>query len=141
MIWKRTFSITDLNKNRTQSHVNHLGIEFDNFGDDWLSAKMPVDHRTIQPYGILHGGASVSLAETVGSVASLLCLPDNSNRIPVGLEINANHLKIVTKGNVTAIATPISIGNMVHVWNIEIQNEKKQLICIARLTIMIIDKK
>lgn len=141
MIWKREFTIKKLNSNRKPNLTTNLGIEYSDFGDDFLSATMPVDERTIQPYGILHGGASASLAETVGSVASILCIPADKNLIPVGVELNANHLKSVTKGLVTAKAKPIKIGNRLHVWNIEITNDKNELICVSRLTTMIIEKR
>ncbi len=140
MIWKRKFTINNLNNREPNCLNTNLGIKFSDFGDDFIKATMPVDHRTIQPYGILHGGASASLAETIGSVASLLCIPENLNRVPVGIEINASHLKSVSQGMVTATARPVRIGRNLHVWNIEIRNEDEDLICISRLTTMIIDK-
>ena len=117
-----------------------LGIEFTGIGDDWLEARMPVDHRTIQPAGLLHGGASVALAETLGSIASLLCI-DAEKQLPVGLEINANHIKSARSGWVTGRATPLHIGRTTHVWEIKIHNENKDLVCISRLTVAIIDRK
>ena len=141
MIWKRKIDIESLNTSREKSLVEHLGIEYTQFGDDFLEATMPVDHRTKQPYGILHGGASVALAETLGSVASSLCIPADENTIPVGIEINANHLKSVSRGKVIGKATPVRIGRSLHVWNIEIRNDKDELTCVSRLTCMIIEKK
>jgi len=141
MIWKRKFNLEDLNTVRTASLVGHLGIEFTDYGDAYLEATMPVDQRTIQPYGILHGGASVALAETVGSVASSLCIKQDDNLVPVGIDINATHLKSVSNGNVTSRATPIRIGKTMHVWNIEIRNSEGELTCVSRLTIKIIERR
>ncbi len=120
--------------------VEHLGIEFTEIGTDYLEAKMPVDHRTKQSLGILHGGASVALAETMGSVASALQV-DLLKKIVVGLEINANHLGSAVEGNVIARVTPIHIGRSTHVWNIEIKNDEGKKVAISRLTIAILDKK
>lgn len=141
MIWKQHINLENLNSVRRESLVSHLGIEFTAYGDDYLEATMPVDHRTIQPYGILHGGASVALAETIGSVASGLCIPADENRIPVGIEINASHLKSVTKGKVTGRATIVRIGRSLHVWDIALRNDKNELTCTCRLTTMIIEKR
>ena len=118
----------------------HLDMIFTEIGDDYLVATMPVDHRTKQPAGLLHGGASVVLAESLGSIASSLCLK-SADKMPVGIEINANHLKSATSGRVTGRCTPIRRGQSVHVWNIEIHNEKNELVCVSRLTVMIVDKK
>ena len=120
--------------------VTHLGIEFTGIGDDFLEATMPVDHRTIQPMGLLHGGANVALAETLGSVAASLTV-DPEKQMVVGLEINANHLKSVRSGKVKGIAKPIHIGKSTQVWEIKIFNESEQLCCISRLTMAILDKK
>ena len=114
-----------------------IGIEFIGSGDDYIEARMPVDHRTKQPAGLLHGGASVALAENLGSVASYLCLKSADKRC-VGVEINANHLKSATNGWVTGRCTPIRIGSTMHVWHIEIKNEKGDLICVSRLTVMVV---
>jgi 1,4-dihydroxy-2-naphthoyl-CoA hydrolase len=141
MIWKKKFDLAELNEVNTKSLVDHVGIKFTNYGDDFLEATMPVDQRTIQPYGILHGGASVVLAETLGSVASSLCIPQDQNLVPVGIEINANHLKSVSAGEVTGKVTPIRIGKSMHVWNIEIKNQQNVLTCVSRLTIMIIERR
>ncbi|MDZ4709481.1 MAG: hotdog fold thioesterase [Saprospiraceae bacterium] len=116
-----------------------LGIQIIALGEDSITATMPVDRRTHQPLGLLHGGASAALAETLGSIASLLCI-DQPNTYPVGIEINANHLTSVSSGFVTATARPFKIGRTLHVWNIEIRNEKEELICISRLTVMLITK-
>jgi 1,4-dihydroxy-2-naphthoyl-CoA hydrolase len=115
----------------------HLGIEFTEVGEDFLKGRMPVDHRTRQPYGLLHGGASVSLAETLGSVASAFVV-DRRQYSAVGLEINANHLRGVREGFVTGIARPLHLGKTTHVWDIRIYDEKEKLVCVSRLTVAII---
>jgi len=119
--------------------IDHLGIEFLEIGDDYIKAKMPVDHRTIQPFGLLHGGASVALAETLGSVAANLCV-DRATKMCVGLEVNANHIRPATNGFVYGIAKPIHVGASTQVWEIRIQNEQEKLVCISRLTLAILDK-
>lgn len=117
----------------------HLGMAFTEIGPNFLKASMPVDHRTTQPYGLLHGGASVALAETVGSVASALVV-DTDQFLVVGLEINANHLRGVREGVVVATCTPIHIGSSTHVWDIKIHDGKEKLICISRLTVAVLKK-
>lgn len=121
--------------------VEHLGIAFTGFGDDFLEARMPVDHRTIQPMGLLHGGASCVLAETMGSVASFLCVEDHSRETVVGVEINANHLRPATQGFVTGRVAPLRIGRRLHVWNIEIRDETERLICVSRITIAVVARR
>ncbi len=120
--------------------VEHLGIVFTNIQKDSLTATMPVDKRTLQPYGLLHGGASVALAETLGSVAAHLSV-DSDRYLTVGLEINANHIKSARSGIVTGTARPIHIGRSTHVWSIDIVNEAGQLVCTSRITMAIIAKK
>ena len=115
----------------------HLGIEFTEVGEDFLKGRMPVDHRTRQPYGLLHGGASVALAETLGSVASAFVV-DRRQYNAVGLEINANHLRGVREGFVAGIARPLHLGKTTHVWDIRIYDEKEKLVCVSRLTVAII---
>jgi 1,4-dihydroxy-2-naphthoyl-CoA hydrolase len=119
--------------------VEHLGIEFTEARPDGLSAKMPVDYRTQQPMGLLHGGASVVLAETIGSVASHLCV-DTEQYYCVGLDINANHIRAVRSGYVLGTAKALHIGRRTHVWEIRIVNEKQQLVCISRLTMAVVEK-
>lgn len=119
---------------------DHIGIVFTEIGDDYLKATMPVDERTRQPYGLLHGGASVALAETLGSVASSLVL-DTNVFICVGLEINANHIRSARQGLVTGIASPIHLGSSTHVWDIKIYDERERLLCISRLTVAILKGK
>lgn len=141
MIWKQPVDIKTINKSASNSVIEHLGIEFTGFGDKYLSAKMPVDHRTMQPFGILHGGSSVTLAETVGSMASVFVIEDADKYLPVGIEINANHLISVKEGYVYARATPIRLGKTLHVWNIEIKNEAGKMVCVSRLTVAVIERK
>ncbi len=118
----------------------YLGIEWLEVGENYIKAKMPVDHRTIQPYGLLHGGASCVLAETIGSVASAMVV-DHSKFYCVGLEINANHLCAVRQGYVTGVATPLHLGSSTHVWDIKIYNEAELLVCVSRLTVAILKRK
>ena len=120
--------------------VEHIGIEFIEIGENYIKAKMPVDHRTQQPYGLLHGGASCVLAETIGSVASAMVI-DHTKSICVGLEINANHVRSAREGFVTGIATPLHLGSNTHVWDIKITDEVNKLVCISRLTVAIIPRK
>lgn len=140
MIWFKEVDLTVLNDLGHGTMSKHLGIEIIEIGKDFIRATMPVDARTKQPYGILHGGASVALAETIGSYGSHLII-DSSKFLSVGIEINANHVRKATSGMVTAIAKPIHIGKTTHVWGIEIMDEKGLLICICRLTVAIILKK
>lgn len=140
MIWIQKPTLEVLQKKCANTMCENLGMEFTEIGDDYLIARMPVDHRTKQPQGLLHGGASVALAETLGSIASALCLT-STTKMPVGVEINANHLKSATSGFVTGKVTPIRVGQSLHVWNIEIHNEKAELVCVSRLTVMVVDRK
>ncbi|MEM6842561.1 MAG: hotdog fold thioesterase [Bacteroidota bacterium] len=132
-------SIDRINKMGKGNMVEHLGIEFIKVHTDGLTARMPVDHRTHQPMGLLHGGASVVLAETVGSVASHLCV-DTEKYYCVGLDINANHLKAVSQGYVYGTAKALHIGRRTHVWEIRVINENQQLVCISRLTMAVVEK-
>ena len=119
--------------------VEHLGIEFTEIGANYLLAKMPVDERTKQPLGLLHGGASVALAETMGSVGATFCL-DLNKQYAVGLEINTNHIKSAKSGYVIGKASPIHLGGSTHVWSIEITNDQDQLVAISRITMAILNK-
>ncbi len=139
-IFKVAASVDQVNERGQNTLAQHLGIEFIEIGEDYLTAVMPVDHRTRQPMGILHGGASAAFAETLGSIASLLCI-DTPNVVPVGVEINVNHLKSVTDGFITGIVKPIRIGRTIHVWNIEMYNQNKEMTAISRLTVMLVSKK
>lgn len=140
-IFRVDFDIDQLGDYHRHSIVNHIGIEYVEKGDDYLVARMPVDERTIQPYGILHGGASVTLAETLGSIASFLTLDPDSHQTPVGVEVNANHIRSIRSGWVYGKVTPIHLGRKTHVWDIRITDEDGSLVCVSRLTVMIIDKK
>jgi len=117
-----------------------LGIEWTEVGENFIKAKMPVDQRTRQHYGLLHGGASCTLAETIGSMASAMVI-DHSKFYCVGLEINANHVRSAKEGYVTGVATPLHLGSTTHVWDIKIYDEKEKLICVSRLTMAIIARK
>ena len=128
-----------LNQMNRGNMLEHLGIEFIEVTDTSLTARMPVDHRTRQPMGLLHGGASVSLAESLGSVASY-CLINPAIQACVGLEINANHLKSVRQGFVYGKVQPLHVGKRTHVWEIRVTNEDQQLVCISRLTVVVIDQ-
>jgi len=141
MLWKRVPDVAELQQTTEGTLLEHLGLMIEGVGDDWISLRMPVDHRTIQPYGILHGGASLALAESLGSLASVLCIEDPSTHTPVGVEINANHLRPVPDGQfVIGTLSPIRIGRRMHVWNIEIRDPQDRLVCISRLTIMIVER-
>jgi 1,4-dihydroxy-2-naphthoyl-CoA hydrolase len=133
-------TLKQLNDLSVNTMVAHLGIEFTDLGEDYLTGKMPVDHRTHQPLGLLHGGASVVLAETLGSMAASFCV-DLKTQYCVGLEINANHVKGVKSGYVTGTTRPLHIGKKTHIWEIRITNEQNELVCISRLTIAVIDRK
>lgn len=137
MVFKTAVDLASLNKMGLDSLVSHLGIEFVEAGEDFLTARMPVDERTRQPFGILHGGASAALAETVGSVAATLCLDLSQQRV-VGLEINANHVKPVTAGYVYGTARPVHVGQRTQVWEIKITDEAQKLVCVSRLTLMVV---
>ncbi|RKZ39507.1 MAG: thioesterase [Gammaproteobacteria bacterium] len=121
------------------SMIEHLGIEITELGDKLVCGKMPVDHRTIQPMGLLHGGASVALAETLGSLAGMREL-DSEKQYCVGLEINANHIKSVKEGYVYGKATPIHIGKRTQVWEIRITNDKDKCVCVSRITLAVVNK-
>lgn len=136
MIWKKQFDLATLNSKRADTLIKHLGIEFSDFGDDYLSATMPVDERTHQPMGLLHGGANVALAETIGSVAGTLACPEGF--ACVGLEINANHMRGVRSGKVTGIAKPLHIGRTTQVWDIKIYTDEQVLSCVSRLSLSVI---
>src|SRR5882724_4539332 len=136
-IWRSLRSVEDLNSSRPGTMVEHLGIEFTEIGDDFIRGTMPVDGRTRQPYGLLHGGASVALAETLGSTGATLCV-DTKEYQCVGQEINANHLPPARSGLVTGTARAVHLGGRSHVWAIEIVNDQQDLVCVSRLTIAIV---
>ncbi len=139
MIWQTFPDLATLARTHEHSAVATLGITFTAVGDDFLEGRMPVDERTVQPMGILHGGASVLLAETLGSCAASHCV-DPVREACVGLDINANHLRTVRSGAVTGRATPIHVGRTTQVWAIDIRDEQERRVCVARLTMAVIAK-
>lgn len=138
-IWKQPISVELLSASSLHTAVSHLGIEFLEVGDDFIRARVPVDARTIQPYGLLHGGVSVVLAETLGSCGAAYCAP--AGQRVVGLDINANHLKGTTSGWVTGITRPVHIGRSTQVWAIELRNEAGELTCVSRITMAVLAAK
>ena len=138
-IWLMDIDLAIVNERGRNTMSELLGIEFIEAGDDYLAARMPVDHRTRQPIGIMHGGASCVLAETVGSTAAQFCV-DMSKHYCVGLDINTNHIRSVREGYVTGIAKPYHLGKSTQVWGIEIRNEEGKLVSINRLTMAVLNK-
>ena len=137
-IWFKNYTIKDIKTEGTM--VEHLGIKVTELGEDFVVGTMPVDNRTKQPFGILHGGASVALAETLASYGGYLTI-DSEKYYVVGVEINANHLKVAKSGIVTGKCSPIKRGRSTQVWQTEITNESGDLICVSRITLMVLDKK
>ena len=135
-IWKQPISVELLTASGANTAVSHLGIEFLEVGDDFIRARVPVDARTVQPYGLLHGGVSVVLAETLGSCGAAYCAPPGYRT--VGLDINANHLKGTTHGWVTGITRPVHIGRSTQVWAIELHNDAGELTCVSRITMAVL---
>ena len=135
-IWKHPVTVDILNRIGHNTVVEYLGIEFTDVGDDFLTARVPVDHRTHQPYGLLHGGVSVVLAETMGSCGGGFAAPEGHK--VVGLDINANHIKGVTTGWVTGVAKPVHIGRTTQVWQIDMRNEAGELTCVSRITLAVL---
>lgn len=133
-------SLERINADRAGTLIEHLGIVMTDLGHDSISGTMPVDERTRQPYGLLHGGASVALAETLGSVAANLCL-DPDTHIAVGLEINANHVRAVTSGEVHGTATALHLGRSTQVWEIRISDPQGRLVCVSRLTVAVVERR
>ena len=140
IIWKIPPDVNKINKMSRNTMLEQIDIKFTETGDDFIKATMPVNHRTHQPMGILHGGASVALAETLGSVASHLII-DHSKYFCVGLEINANHIRSKKNGVVTGVAKPVHLGAKTHIWEIKIVDENDKLICISRLTMAILSNR
>ncbi len=138
-IWRHSPSLEQLNAAAAGTLIRALGIVFTEVGADFIRAEMPVDERTRQPFGLLHGGASVTLAETLGSMGASLCV-DSDRFVCVGQEINANHLRSAKIGRVIGTARPVHIGGRSHVWGIEIVNEAGALVCISRLTMAVIER-
>ena len=141
MIWStKNATVNDLTALGRNTMSEYIGIEFVELGPDYLKGRMPVDYRTKQPYGLLHGGASCVLSETLGSIASALVI-DREAFICVGLEINANHIRSATKGFVTGTASPLHLGKSTHVWDIKIHDEEGKLVCVSRLTVAVVPKR
>ncbi len=139
MLWKNQPTLEALNMMSQNTAVSHLGIEIIEFGDDYIKGRMPVDARTVQPFRLLHGGVSCVLAESLGSIASTLCIDLNKKRA-VGVEINANHLRSASEGSfVIGTVRPIKVGRTMHIWSIDIHDENQRHICTSRLTIAVID--
>ena len=136
-IWKQPTDLARINAWSANTMMETLGIRISAIGDDWLQGTMPVDHRTHQPYGLLHGGASVVLAETLGSSAAMLTL-DPEKELAVGLDINANHIRGVRSGIVTGTAKMLHIGRSTQVWEIRIESEEGALVCISRITMAVV---
>ncbi len=139
-IWYSEFTLEQLQKFVQNTLFDHLGIEFIEIGEDYLKATMPVDHRTKQPYGLLHGGSNAALAESLASIAATLTV-DYQKQFAVGVELNVNHLRPVREGKVTGVARPIKLGKTVHVWDIQIFNDAGELSAVSRLTLMIVSQK
>ena len=135
-IWKQAISVELLNASCLNTAASHLGIEFLEVGDDFIRARVPVDSRTVQPYGLLHGGVAVVLAETLGSCGAAFSAPEGHRT--VGLDINANHLKGTTSGWVTGITRPVHIGRSTQVWQIELSNDAGELTCVSRITMAVL---
>ena len=139
-IWFKPYTLEDVDMRGKGTMVEHIGIKVTKLGDDFLSGTMPVDNRTTQPVGILHGGASAALAETLGSLAANLVV-DDQKKYCVGLDINANHIRSVKKGLVLGTARPIHLGSSTQVWSIEIVDEENRLVCISRLTMAVLERR
>jgi 1,4-dihydroxy-2-naphthoyl-CoA hydrolase len=137
-IWRTQATPEQLTERGSRTLPGYLGIRITEIGADFLRATMPVSERTHQPYGVLHGGASVALAETVGSMAAMLCI--DANQLALGQDINANHLRPVSSGLVTATARPFHIGRSSQVWHIEIRDEQDRLVCVSRLTMAVVER-
>jgi uncharacterized protein (TIGR00369 family) len=138
-IWFKPYTLAEVTLMRKDTMVEHIGIEFTELGDNYLRGTMPVDHRTVQPLKMLHGGASMVLAETLGSIAANLVV-DPATHYCVGLEINGNHVRSARNGKVTGTATPLHLGSSTQVWSIEIRDEKDRPICYSRITMAVLKK-
>lgn len=139
MIWFKPYVLDDLERfNGGPTLARHIGIEFTELGPDYLKARMPVDERTRQPYGVLHGGASVALAETLASIGAALCVDPEQFRV-FGQEINANHIRSATEGYVSGIAKPLHIGRRSHVWEVRILDGRDRLMCVSRMTAAVVE--
>jgi 1,4-dihydroxy-2-naphthoyl-CoA hydrolase len=137
-IWYRPYTLEELDQQSRGSMVEYVDIRFSEIGPDYLRATMPVDHRTWQPYGLLHGGATVVLAETLGSVGATCCV-DTSRYYCVGQEINANHIRSARSGRVTGTARPVHLGSRSHVWEIRVEDDRQRLVAISRMTLAVVE--
>lgn len=138
-IWRQAISVDDLNRYQQQTLVTHLGIRYTEIGDDYIRGTMPVDAHTKQPAGILHGGASAALAETLGSTGANLVV-DRKTTLCVGLELNCNHIRAMREGQVTGTARPLHIGKTTQVWEIKITDEQNRLVCASRITMAVLER-
>lgn len=138
-IWFKPFTLEDLNRYQQQTLVTHLGIRYTEIGEDYLKGTMPVDAHTKQPAGILHGGASAALAETLGSTGANLVV-DRQKFLCVGLELNCNHLRAMRAGTVTGTARPLHLGKTTQVWEIKITDEQERLVCVSRITMVVLER-
>jgi 1,4-dihydroxy-2-naphthoyl-CoA hydrolase len=138
-IWTRPISVEDLAAIHKDTAPAHLGLEFLEVGDDFIRARIPVDRRTVQPYGILHGGVSVVLAETLGSCGAIYCCPPGFRC--VGLDINANHIRGASSGWVTGTTKPVHIGRSTQVWHIDLHDDEGRLTCVSRITMAVLAEK
>ncbi|HET9033843.1 MAG TPA: hotdog fold thioesterase [Dokdonella sp.] len=138
--WKQTIDLDRINSWNSNTLVEYLGMRVTEIGEDYVRGTMPVDARTIQPFGLLHGGASVALAESLGSLGANLTL-DVGKEMAVGLDINANHVRAATSGHVIGTARPLHLGRSTQVWEIRIVNEDDQLVCISRLTMAVVPRR
>ena len=138
-IWLKPTELDEINARSLNTAVAHLGIEITEVGDNFLVGRVPVDHRTKQPFGLLHGGVSVVLAETLGSIAAYHASPEG--HLAVGLDINANHLRAVRSGWVTGTAKAVHIGKTTHVWQIDMVDDSGKLTCVSRITMAILPPK
>jgi 1,4-dihydroxy-2-naphthoyl-CoA hydrolase len=139
-IWFQPYTLESVQKRGVGTMVEHLGITITKVGNDFLEGTMPVDHRTVQPMGILHGGASVALAETLGSIAANLVI-DPQKQYCVGLDINANHIRAAKSGWVNGVARPVHLGSSTQVWSIEIRDKEERMVCISRITMAVLDRR
>jgi len=138
-IWHSTATPAELNERGSRTLPSYLGIRVTEIGPDYLRATMPVNEHTHQPFGVLHGGASVALAEPVGSLAAMLCI--EPTHMALGQDINANHLRSISSGLVIATARPFHLGRTSHVWHIEIRDEQERLVCVSRLTMAVVERR
>ena len=139
-IWFSSYTLESVQQRGKGTMIEHIGINITEVGDEFLAGTMPVDHRTVQPMGILHGGASVALAETLGSMAASLVI-DPSRQYCVGMDINANHMRSARSGYVKGVARPLHLGSSTQAWSIEIKDEQEKLVCISRLTMVVLSKR